>query len=86
VRKENAMSDQGSKRSQVFDRYLHLHSQWSADPNLKDQVHALPALVLAEAIERALPAALNDFLFQAKTSGWPRTALSGSNTRRGMID
>jgi hypothetical protein len=80
------MAEQGSKRSPVFDRYLHLYGEWAADPNLKDKVHALPTLILAEAIERALPSALNDFLFQAKTSGWPRTAMSGSNTRRGMIE
>jgi len=80
------MSDQGAKRSPVFDRYLNLYGQWSADPNLKDKVHALPTLVLAEAIERALPAAVSDFLFQAKTSGWPRISAGGSNTRRGMLD
>ena len=80
------MIDQVSKRSQVFDRYLSLYGQWSADPNLKDKVNALPTLVLAEAIERAMPAALNDFLFQAKTCGWPKAGLNGSNTRRGMID
>ena len=80
------MTDQATKRSPVFDRYLNLYGQWSADPNLQDKVHALPTLVLAEAIERALPAALNDFLFQAKTSGWPRMSTNGSNTRRGMIE
>jgi len=80
------MTDQGATRSAVFDRYLNLYGQWSADPNLKDKVHALPTLVLAEAIEKALPAAFNDFLFQAKTSGWPRMSTNGSNTRRGMLD
>jgi hypothetical protein len=81
------MIDQVTKRSPVFDRYLNLYGQWSADPNLKDKVNALPTLVLAEAIERAIPAALNDFLFQAKASGWPKIGTSGgSNTRRGMID
>ena len=79
------MSEQGSKRSPVFDRYLYLYGQWTADPNLKDKVHALPTLVLADAIERALPSAFNDFLFQAQASGWPRIGTSGSNTRRGMI-
>jgi len=81
------MSEQGSKRSLVVDRYLQLCGQWAADPDLKDKVHALPTLVLAEAIERALPSAFNDFLFQAKTSGWPRmTTGGGSNTRRGMME
>jgi hypothetical protein len=80
------MTEQGSKRSLVVDRYLQLYGQWTADPNLKDKVHALPTLVLAEAIEKALPSAFNDFLFQAKTSGWPRMTTSGSNTRRGMME
>ena len=81
------MIDQVTKRSPVFDRYLNLYGQWSADPNLQDKVDALPTLVLAEAIERALPSAFNDFLFQAKTSGWPRmTTGGGSNTRRGMME
>jgi len=80
------MTEQTTKRSLVVDRYLHLYGQWSADPNLKDKVHALPTLVLAEAIEKALPAAFNDFLFQAKTSGWPRMTTNGSNTRRGMME
>jgi hypothetical protein len=80
------MPDQAGKRSPVFDRYLNLYGQWAADPNLKDKVDALPMLVLAEAIERAIPGALNDFLFQAKASGWPKSGMNSSNTRRGMID
>jgi len=75
-----------NKRNLVVDRYLHLYAEWSADPNLKDKVDALPTLVLAEAIEKALPSAFNDFLFQAKASGWPRLGGISSNTRRGMME
>jgi hypothetical protein len=51
-----------------IDRYLEMHGEWLADDYLKDKVHALPMLILAETIERTLPEAVSDLVYQASRS------------------
>ena len=48
-----------------IDRYLEMHGEWLTDDYLKDKVQALPMLVLAETIERALPEAVSELVCQA---------------------
>jgi len=51
-----------------IDRYLEMHGEWLADDYLKDKVRALPMLILAETIERALPEAVSELVYQASRS------------------